>query len=213
MSPGPSAWTGPVGDAADPAEILDVTPRFTGSVWSVRTDEVRLPGGAVVRRDLIDHPGAVGVAVLDDDDRILMIRQYRHPVGGYLFELPAGLRDVDGEHPLITAQRELAEEAGLVAADWWVLVDFFNSPGGSTEAFRCYLARGLTELPGGRPHTGEAEEADLPQTWVPLAEAVDLVLAGRLHNPTTVTGVLAAAASKAGGWRSLRPADTPMWTL
>jgi ADP-ribose pyrophosphatase len=117
MSPGPSAWTGPVGDAADPAEILDVTPRFTGSVWSVRTDEVRLPGGAVVRRDLIDHPGAVGVAVLDDDDRILMIRQYRHPVGGYLFELPAGLRDVDGEHPLITAQRELAEEGGrLVGA-------------------------------------------------------------------------------------------------
>jgi ADP-ribose pyrophosphatase len=206
-------WRGPLRDQAQPSETLSRTEHFTGHVWSVARDEVRLPGGAEAVRDVVIHPGAVGVAALDERDRILLIRQYRHPVGGYLLELPAGLRDVPGEHPLRTAQRELAEEAGIEARDWGVLLDFFNSPGGSTEAFRCYLARGLSRLPGGRAHTGEAEEADLPQVWVDLDVAVDSVLAGDLHNPTTVAGVLAAAAARDRGWQTLRPGDEPMWTL
>lgn len=206
-------WRGPLRDEAQGAEQLSRIERFRGSIWSVVSDQVRLPGGVVAERDVVVHPGAVGVAALDDDGRVLLIRQYRHPVGGYLLELPAGLRDVPGEHPLRTAQRELAEEAGIEARQWHVLVDFFNSPGGSTEAFRCYLARDLTRLPGGRAHTGEAEEADLPQAWVPLDTAVDAVLSGDLHNPTTVAGVLAAAAARDRGWRSLRPAEDPMWRL
>lgn len=207
------SWTGPVADAGQPAAVAGSTERFRGHVWSVRTDAVLLPGGHRVERDLVVHPGAVGVAVLDDTDRILLIRQYRHPVGGYLFELPAGLCDVDGEEPLATAQRELAEEAGLRAGRWWTLADFFNSPGGSSEAFRCFLARDIEEIPGGRPRTGEAEEATLPRAWLPLADAVTAVLAGRLHNPTTVVGVLAAAAARERGWVDLRPAEGPMWTL
>lgn len=206
-------WAGPLRDDAHQADLLGRTEHFRGHVWSVASDEVRLPGGTIAVRDVVVHPGAVGVAAIDDDDRILLIRQFRHPVGGYLLELPAGLRDVPGESPLETARRELAEEAGIAATQWHVLVDFFNSPGGSTEAFRCYLARGLTRLPGGRPHTGEAEEADLPQAWVPLDDAVEAVLAGDLHNPTTVAGVLAAAAARDRGWRTLRPADGPMWEL
>ena len=206
-------WAGPLRDEAHEAELLHRTEHFRGHVWSVASDEVRLPGGTIAVRDVVVHPGAVGVAAIDEDDRILLIRQFRHPVGGYLLELPAGLRDVPGEPPLETARRELAEEAGLTATQWHVLVDFFNSPGGSTEAFRCYLARGLTRLPGGRPHTGEAEEADLPQAWVPLDDAVGAVLAGDLHNPTTVAGVLAAAAARDRDWRTLRPADGPMWAL
>ena len=206
-------WAGPLRDEAHEAELIHRTEHFRGYVWSVASDEVRLPGDSIAVRDVVVHPGAVGVAAIDEDDRILLIRQFRHPVGGYLLELPAGLRDVPGEPPLETARRELAEEAGLTATDWHVLVDFFNSPGGSTEAFRCYLARGLTRLPGGRPHTGEAEEADLPQAWVPLDDAVEAVLAGDLHNPTTVTGVLAAAAARDRDWRTLRPADSPMWVL
>lgn len=206
-------WAGPLRDDAHQADLLGRTEHFRGHVWSVASDEVRLPGGTIAVRDVVVHPGAVGVAAIDDDDRILLIRQFRHPVGGYLLELPAGLRDVPGEPPLETARRELAEEAGIAATQWHVLVDFFNSPGGSTEAFRCYLARGLTRLPGGRPHTGEAEEADLPQAWVPLDDAVEAVLAGDLHNPTTVAGVLAAAAARDRGWRTLRPADGPMWEL
>ncbi len=206
-------WRGPIRDTAEPAKLLSSELRYRGHVWSVRSDRVELPSGHVVERDVVDHTGAVGVVALDEDDRVLMIRQYRQPVGGYLFEVPAGLRDVDGEHPLRTAQRELLEEAGYTADAWHVLVDFYNSPGGSDEAFRCYLARGLHEVPGGRPMTGEAEEAHLPRVWVPLQEAVDLVLAGELHNPTVVTGVLAAAAARSRQWSTLRPADDPMWRL
>jgi 8-oxo-dGTP pyrophosphatase MutT (NUDIX family) len=204
-------WRGPVRDQAHPAQLISREERFAGHVWSVARDDVRLPGGAIVSRDLVVHPGAVGVAALDERDRLLLIRQYRYPVGGFLLELPAGLRDVPGEPPLVTAQRELAEEAGIQASDWHVLVDFFNSPGGSTEEFRCYLARGITRLPEGRTRTGEAEEADLPQVWVDLDAAVDAVLAGDVRNPTTVMGVLAAAAARDRGWRSLRSPDQPMW--
>lgn len=207
------AWHGPLRDEAHPAELLSRSDRYTGHVWAVASDDVRLPGGAVVTRDVVVHPGAVGVAAFDDRGRILLIRQFRHPVGGYLFELPAGLRDVPGEPPLVTAQRELAEEAGITASQWFVLVDFFNSPGGSTEAFRCYLARDLAPVPGGRHATGEAEEADLPQAWVDLDDAVAAVLDGRLHNPTTVVGVLAAAAARDRDWATLRPAGDPMWEL
>ena len=206
-------WRGEVRDAYDPGELLDRATRYDGRIWSVVTESVRLPDGMVVERDIVDHPGAVGIVALDSDDRVLLIRQYRQPVGGYLFELPAGLRDVAGEHPLATAQRELIEEAGYSAASWHVLVDFFNSPGGSTEAFRCYLARDLVEVDGGRPRTGEAEEAHLPRAWMDLDAAVDLVLRGALHNPTTVTGLLAAAAARDRGWRTLRPAGDDMWTL
>ena len=206
-------WRGEVRDTYDPGELSDRAVRYAGRVWSVVTDTVRLPDGTVVERDIVDHPGAVGIVALDSDDRVLLIRQYRQPVGGYLFELPAGLRDVAGEHPLATAQRELMEEAGYSAASWHVLVDFFNSPGGSTEAFRCYLARDLVEVDGGRPRTGEAEEAHLPRAWMDLDAAVDLVLRGALHNPTTVTGLLAAAAARDRDWRTLRPAGDDMWTL
>ncbi len=206
-------WDGPIGDTAEPARLLHSELRYAGHVWSVRSDRVELPTGHVVERDVVDHTGAVGVVALDDDERVLMIRQYRQPVGGYLFEVPAGLRDVAGERPLLTAQRELLEEAGYTADTWHVLVDFYNSPGGSNEAFRCYLARDLHEAPNGRPATGEAEEAHLPRVWVPLDEAVDLALRGDLHNPTVVTGILAAAAARDRDWRTLRDADDPMWQL
>lgn len=181
---------------------------FAGRVWDVRTDEVTLRHGETVTRDLVLHSGAVGIIALDDEDRLLLLRQYRHPVGMYLWEPPAGLLDVAGESALDSAKRELVEEAGIVADQWWVLGDWFNSPGGSTEAFRCYLARGIAPAPGGRPARG-GEEFDLPIRWVPLADAVAAVLAGRLSNPATVLGVLATAAHKAAGWTTLRPPEAP----
>ena len=197
---------------ADEPAVLQVRSSSTvhhGMIWDVRRDEVDLGDGQTVTREVVDHTGAVGVVVLDARDRVLLLRQYRHPVRSYLWEPPAGLLDVAGEDPQAAAARELAEEADLVADEWHVLVDFYNSPGGSTEAFRCYLARGVREVPVGERHQREHEERDMARAWVDLSEARDLGLAGRLHNPTTVCGVLAAAAAREAGWATLRPADAP----
>ncbi len=200
-------WLGPVADAPDDRDIASSVDHFQGRVWSVRTDTVNFGDGVVADRDILLHPGAVAVIALDDDDRVLLIRQYRHPVAASLFEPPAGLLDHAGEDPVRTAQRELAEEAGYEAREWWVLVDLFNSPGGSSEAIRIYLARDLRALPEGRHHTGEAEELVLPRVWVPLDEARDLVFSGAVGSPSAVAGILAACAGRAAGWAPLRPAD------
>ena len=182
---------------------------FDGLVWDVRRDTVDLGDGQTVTRELIAHTGAVGVIALNAADEVLLLRQYRHPVSAYLWEPPAGLLDVAGEDALVCAKRELFEEADLTADEWHVLLDFFNSPGGSTESFRCYLARGVHEVAAGERHAREDEERDMAVSWVPLEEARDLVLAGRLHNPAAVAGILAAWAARTSGWDTLRPADAP----
>jgi ADP-ribose pyrophosphatase len=177
---------------------------------TVRTDKVRFPDNSLAERDVVIHPGAVGVLALDDADRVLMIRQYRHPVGRLLWEIPAGLRDVRGEAPWRTAQRELAEEAGYRARDWHALIDYFSSPGYSTERLRIFLARDLEIIPEAeRDFVPEHEEAQLLTDWVPLAEAVRLVLAGELHNGPAAAGVLAGYAARLEGFEGLRPADAP----
>ena len=201
-------WRGEVADAPAVTEVLSSRLRFAGHVWSVRSDVVEIHD-STVERDVLVHPGAVVVIAIDDHDRVLLIRQYRHPIAMMVFEPPAGLLDVSGEAAHLTAARELAEESGYEASTWNVLVDFFNSPGGSSEAIRVFLARDLSEIPGGRPHTGEAEEAFLPRAWVPLEEAVGLVLDGLLGSPSAVVGILAAHAARPGGWDRLRPADAP----
>jgi 8-oxo-dGTP pyrophosphatase MutT (NUDIX family) len=200
-----------VQDVFDPRPVGEEIERFHGLRWNVRSDSVELINGQTVVRDLVIHTGAVGIVAIDEQERVLLNRQYRHPVGAYLWEPPAGLLDVVDEDPLDCAKREFVEEAGLQATEWNVLFDFFNSPGGSTEAFRCYLARGLSQVPGGRP-PGDAEEADLHPRWVPLDEAMALVRSGALHNPTAVTGICAAYAASQDGWEGLRPADSP-WPL
>lgn len=199
-------WVGEIADRVEPRTILESIERFEGRIWSIRSDTVDFAGHHAIR-DVQQHLGAVAVIAIDAQDRVLLIRQYRHPVAMALFEPPAGLLDVAGETPHATAVRELAEESGFEAATWHVLVDFFTSPGGSSEVIRVYLARNLREIDEGRPHTGEAEEAYLPRTWVDLDEAKDLVLTGRIGSPTAVCGILAAWASRSGGWASIRPVD------
>jgi 8-oxo-dGDP phosphatase len=198
-----------VEDSPDDRRVVSRREAFTGNVIAVRTDQVDLGGGHLVTRDVVVHPGAVGVVALDEKDQVLLIRQYRHPVRASLWEVPAGLLDITGENPAAAAARELHEEAGYSASSWNVLVDSFTSPGGSTEALRCYLARGLTQVADEFRYRGHDEERDMPMAWVPLDEVKELVLTGRLHNPTTVTGVLAAWASRGENWLSLRPADDP----
>jgi 8-oxo-dGDP phosphatase len=202
------SWVGPIKDTWEPAELLDQRIVHRGAKWDVVVEQVAM-GNAVVQRDVVVHPGAVAVVALNEHEQIFLIRQYRQPLGMYLFETPAGLLDHGDEDPLGAAQRELAEEAGLMASDWKVLVDFYNSPGGSSEAIRIFLARGVAQVPGGRIHTGEAEEMHLPGVWVDLDAACSLVLAGDLGNPTTVVGALAAQSSMRSNWHSLRPAEAP----
>ena len=189
-------WSGAVlRDEPERWPVRERTIRYRGPVFSVATDLVEMPGGAVAPRDLVQRAGAVAVLPYDQDaDRLLLLRQYRHPAAMALWELPAGLCDVDGEPPGRTAERELYEEAHLRAADWRELVRFYLSPGMTDETLTIYLARDLTEVDAGDRHVGEHEEARLEPAWVSRADAVEGILAGRLGNPGTVAGVLALSA-------------------
>jgi ADP-ribose pyrophosphatase len=170
--------------------VIDSDLVYEGRVWDVRSDTVRYGEGEIVRQ-YVDHPGASAIVALDADERVLLIQQYRHPIRHRDWEIPAGLLDIDGESPLETAQRELMEEADLVASDWQPIVSVFTTPGGNDEVVHLFLARGLA--PVGHAHAREAEEADIRIEWVPLTDAVTGVLEGRLRNGILATGVLAAS--------------------
>lgn len=198
-----------VSDTPERWPVEASTTHFSGGVVTVRTDRVAMPDGHLADRDVVAHPGAVGVLALDEANRVLVVHQYRHPVGHLLWEPPAGLLDVAGEHPWDAARRELYEEGHHTAADWRVLVDLYTSPGMCDEAVRIYLARGLTPVDEDERHVGRHEESVMHVAWVPLPDLVAGVLAGHLHNPTMVAGALAAHAALggAGGLDALRAAD------
>jgi ADP-ribose pyrophosphatase len=179
---------------------------YLGRVMALRVDEVAMPGGGTAVREIVEHPGAVAIVPLDDQGRLVLIHQYRHPIGHRLWELPAGLLDVDGEEPLATAQRELAEEVGLAAERWSVLVDVAASPGFSDEVVRVFLATELSVVDRGV--IADDEESDLVVQRIPLAEAVRWALAGKLINSATVAGVLATHAVLSGA-APARPVDAP----
>lgn len=171
-------------------DIVESELVYEGRVWDVRSDTLRY-GDAEIVRQYVAHPGAAAIVAIDDRDRVLLIQQYRHPIRHRDWEIPAGLLDVAGESPLESAVRELAEEADLEAAQWDELVSIFTTPGGNDEVVHLFLARGLTSI--AEAHAREDEEADIRIEWMPLAEAVSAVLAGRLRNGILAVGVLAAA--------------------
>jgi 8-oxo-dGDP phosphatase len=182
--------------------------RAQGKITSYVEDQVRTPDGQLITREYLKHPGAVGVIALDDHDRVALVRQYRHPVRHRLIEPPAGLLDVEGEGYLATVKRELAEEVGLAAGSWAVLVDLFTTPGILGESLRIYLARDLEVVDDPDGYVREGEEAHMDTVWASLDDLVEAVLDGRLHNPTVVSGVLAAwTARERDGFSSLRAAD------
>jgi 8-oxo-dGDP phosphatase len=195
----------PVEDVLQSWPVTASAQQLRNRLITVRADQVRMPDDQVAERCVVTHPGAVAVLALDDATRVLMIRQYRHPVGRLLWEIPAGLRDADGESPLQTAQRELLEETGYRAREWHTLVDYFSSPGFSTERLRIFLARGL-EFAEENGHKRQHEEKFMVTEWVALAEAVRLALDGKLHNGPAVMGVLAGHVASSEGFSSLRPA-------
>ena len=194
-----------VADLEAPRPVVSHEVIHAGKIFDLVGDVVDL-GDTQVLREYVAHPGAVAVIALDDDDRVLLLSQYRHPVRSELWEPPAGLRDVPDEELVVAAARELAEEADLVAGSWWRLVDFFTTPGGSDERIRVFLARDLRPVADCRPVHADGRGG---RAWCrcgsPLDDAVDAALSGRLHSPTAVTGVLAAAAARARGWSTLEP--------
>ncbi|TDD19616.1 NUDIX domain-containing protein [Nonomuraea diastatica] len=199
-----------VEDTPESWDVLQTKQRFDGHIIKVVTDTVRMPRDEAAERDYVVHPGAVAVLALDDQDRVLLIRQYRHPTRHLMWELPAGIRDVPGEPLVDTAARELAEEAGYRAATWHTLIDLRTSPGMSDERIRVFLARDLTKIPdeeNGFVH--RHEEIDMPVKWIPLPDAVEKALMGMIHNSPAVAGILAAYAASVEGLALLRPADAP----
>lgn len=179
---------------------------YSGKIWDVQRETV-LFNGAQMTREFVDHTGAVAVLALNARDEVLLIQQYRHPVRRREWEIPAGLLDTKGESPLVTAQRELAEEADLVANDWRLLTDVATTPGGNNEAIRVFLARDLrsTDTEFEREH----EEADMVRLWVPLDDVVDAVLERRVHNAALMIAILAAHAARERGWSTLADASSP----
>lgn len=206
---------------SSPVELSDRAQRWPvrssvvehrGVILSLRRDEVVAPDGTTFAREAATHPGAVGVVALDEQDRMLLVRQYRHTVGQRLVQAPAGLLDVDGEQPLDSARRELAEEGQVLATDWRVLVDYLSSPGFSTEAVRIYLARELVAVSAPEDFTADHEEADMELVWAPLEWVVTQSLAGRVQDSLLILGALACwTARQLAPPDGLRPADAP-WT-
>ena len=186
--------------------LLASEPVYEGRVISLRLDTVAMPGGGDSVREVVAHPGAVAVVALDEQDRVVLLRQYRHPVGRHLWELPAGLRDEDGEPPLETAKRELAEEVQLAAASWSLLTTTYSTPGFCDEQVLIFLAEELSDAARPDGFVVEHEEADMTVERVPLADAVQRVFDGDIRNASAVVGLLAAAPVRSAAPR-LRSVD------
>jgi 8-oxo-dGTP pyrophosphatase MutT (NUDIX family) len=178
---------------------------YEGRVIKLRRDRVSMPGGGDAVREVIVHPGAVGIVAYDTQGRIMMVNQYRHPVNKRLWEIPAGLLDEPGEPASAAAKRELAEEASLSADQWDTLIDPLASPGMTDEASRIFLARGITAL--AKDFAATDEEADMETAWVPLDDAVFRVMQGDICNALTVMGILSAVYARANNFQGLRSAD------
>jgi len=193
----------------DPHEfrVLSTETVYEGRVISLERATVAMPGGGDSVREIVRHPGAVAVVAVDAEDRVVLVRQYRHPFGVPLWELPAGLRDADGEPPLETAKRELAEEALLSAARWSLLTTSYSSPGFCDEKVLIYLAEELSDVERPAGFVVEHEELDMTVDRVPLDEAVQRVFDGDIRNASALIGLLAAAQARVGNPR-LRPVDS-----
>lgn len=206
-------------DTREERQVLSHERIWTGPIFAVDADQVVLaPGQAPLARQVVPHYDVVSIVALREGEassqsegaaEILMVRQYRHAVRAALWEIPAGLLDQPGEDPALAAQRELAEETDYAAARWEVLADFFASPGFTTEAIRVFLARDVALIPADKRSVRQEEEAEFEPTWVALADAVQAISEGKIHNSSTIVGVLAAERARARGYAGLRATDAP----
>jgi len=185
------------GDSPAVWPVAATTQRYESAFLNVRTDAIVDPTGEIHERVVVQPRGAVAVVALDEDSRVLLIEQYRHPVGGRLLELPAGTLDVEGEPALAAAQRELMEEGDVSAATWEECIGLWSTPGYSTERWQLYRATDLSPVPNHERAQRHAEEADLEQWWMPLEDAVQAVFDGRICNALAVAGIMSEVV-----WRS-----------
>jgi len=176
--------------------LLERKVAHEGRIWDVVHDTFEI-GPYKINRDYVRHTGAVAVVAMNENDEILTIRQYRQPVGAYLIEIPAGLLDTPDEDPIIAAQRELLEEASAVATEWSVLVDFFTSPGSTSEAVRIYLARNISSVDSNVLSLDD-EESEIQIRWVNIEDAMRNIQQGLWQSPTLVLGVLSYSALRSG---------------
>ena len=164
---------------------------YQGRIVDLRVERVTLPNGTVVDLELMHHVGAAAVAAADDAQRTVLIRQYRHAAGGYIWELPAGVLASPEEPPAACAARELREEAGLVARELRALGTIFTTPGFCDERIHLFLARGL----GDAPHAHEADEVITEIARVPLRDALGMIQRGEIVDGKTIAGLYLAAAA------------------
>jgi ADP-ribose pyrophosphatase len=184
-------------DTAEEWPVLGSEDLYRGAApFAVRSDRLHHPDDgpeAAFSRIVVEHPGAAVILAVDDDLRVLVVVQYRHPAGRRFVELPAGLLDKPGEDPVEAARRELLEETGFEAGTWTHLASTWSSPGITGELIHLYLAQGLTEADRG-DFVAEHEEADMQLHWLPLADLVDGILAGTIADAPVVNAVLLARA-------------------
>jgi 8-oxo-dGTP pyrophosphatase MutT (NUDIX family) len=171
------------------AEIKHV---FAGRVIEVNVERVPLPNGTTAELEIVRHPGGAAVVAIDADQRVCLLRQFRHAAGGWIWELPAGKID-NREPPLDTARRELEEEAGMAAAAWQPLGDYLSSPGVFTEVIHLFLATELTPLPQ-LPEEHEVFEVH----WLPFSDVLQMARSGELRDGKSLVGVYRAAEHVSG---------------
>jgi len=156
---------------------------YRGKVIELSIETAQLPNGRSVSLEIVHHPGGAAVVAVDEDQRLCILRQYRHAAGGWIWELPAGRRDT-GEDPLRTAQRELEEEAGIRAASWQKLGTALTTPGFCDEVIHLYMAQGLTKV-ASRTEAHEVLECH----WIPWTQVRAWIHDGTLADAKTIIGI------------------------
>src|SRR5262249_24051658 len=168
-----------------PYDLLSREMIYRGRIFEVSKEQVRFQSGDAVQIDVVHHRGGAAVVAVTDVMEVVLVRQYRHPVGEYLLELPAGKLET-GDSPDKAAMRELEEEAGYQASQWRLLTAVYPSPGYCGEKLYIYLARGLSEV-GRQPDFDE----ELDVVYLPLKEALAMIYSGEICDAKTIIGLLA----------------------